>query len=590
MAAEVRRLIEKTTMASPLSTSEQAFIDIALTLTAQLDVERTCTAVLDIAERLYRARSCWLLLHDSAKDALVTVDFRGPGASSFADARIPLARRSVAQIVFKSQEPLFVPDVREEDRWYNTERVHAAQLQTVFNVPLVFESAAIGVLGLDSPFFSSDTPPTAPDIARVRAIAAQAAIGIKNARLFEAVERDRSRLRRLLQERRQLRGEVEHLRDEVRDVHHPGRGIVGTSAALAGVLEQVEAVAPADSTVLVVGETGTGKELIARAIHDESRRRGKSFIAVNCAALPESLVESELFGHEKGAFTGAIDRKPGKFELAHGGTIFLDEIGDLPAAAQAKLLRVLQEREVLRVGGIRPVPVDVRVIAATNRDLEDCMQSGAFRADLYYRLSVFPIALPPLRSRSEDIPALVEHFVRHFAARQHTRVPRLDPGVLQALTAYSWPGNVRELQNVVERAVILARDGVITREAISVTHAHRIAAQDAPPMGHAREALQPPVTSPPPVVVAFSEAERRAIARALELSGWRISGPGGAAEALGLKPTTLHAKMKKLGIRRPSATLAGAGSPQEANPPESAETGRVIAAAGLFDGDRFRRD
>jgi transcriptional regulator with GAF, ATPase, and Fis domain len=385
----------------------------------------------------------------------------------------------------------------------------------------------------------------------IRGIAALAAIGLKNARLFRDAEDDRERLRRLLTDRRrQLRSEVGQLRQEIQRARAYS-GVVGDSPALQQVLSQVDVVAPADTTVLLVGETGTGKELIARAIHDRSRRSRASFVPVNCAALPEPLVESELFGHEKGAFTGAIARKLGKFELADRGTLFLDEIGDLPAEAQAKLLRTLQEREVLRVGGVRPVPVNVRVIAATNQDLETSMHGGRFRPDLFYRLSVFPIELPPLRERRDDVPALVQHFVRHFAEQLHTPVPRVSNGALDRLIAYDWPGNIRELQNVIERAVILARGDVIRAELVPLRPPQLCGA-----VGPIRTDTARPARSDTPTIVPFSEAERRAILRALNLSAWRISGRRGAAELLGLKPTTLHAKMKKLGIRRPSVHLS----------------------------------
>ena len=400
--------------APPLSASEQALIDTALALTARLDVGQTCAAVLDAAERICQARSSWVLIHDSDTDDLVAVVFRGPDAAAYADVRIPLASQTIVGKVFRDREPVFVPDVREEERWFDPQRMRRSSLRTVLTVPLVFEDAVIGVLGIDSPQFSADTPPGPADLARLNAIAAQAAVSIRNARLFEAGEQDRVRLRRLLQERRELRSQVGYLREEVRQAHTASMAI-GHSAAFRDVLAQVELVAPADSTVLLVGETGTGKELIARIIHDESRRSAHPFVAVNCAALPESLVESELFGYEKGAFTGATGRKAGKFELADRGTMLLDEIGDLPAAAQAKLLRVLQEREVQRVGGTKLISINVRLIVATNQDLESCMRAGAFRADLFYRLSVFPVYLPPLRQRREDIPTLVRYFVDRFA-------------------------------------------------------------------------------------------------------------------------------------------------------------------------------
>jgi formate hydrogenlyase transcriptional activator len=525
--------------------AETALIEATLALTARLDVGQICGAMLDVAQRIFAAESCWILLQDPPSGDLVTIEFRGQGAAAYADARIPIDARSITGMVFTRMEPVFVPDAADDPRWFDPERVKAAGLGSVFTVPLVYEGRAIGVVGLDSPLFTADTPPTGDDIARLRAIAAIAAAGVCHARSLEAVERERERLRQLLEQRRQMRDEIGHLREQVRDARAWG-SIVGQSATFQEVLSKVALVAPADSTVLLVGETGTGKEIVARALHDQSRRARNPFVAVNCAALPETLVESELFGYEKGAFTGALSRKAGKFEQADRGTMFLDEIGDLPAQAQAKLLRVLQEREVQRVGGLKPIPVNVRLVAATNQDLEACMGTGQFRADLFYRLSVFPIRLPPLRERREDIPLLVDYFLRRFAEQQHKRMPRLGADVLDRLTAYDWPGNVRELQNVVERAVILARGPVLEIDLFAL--------RDLPP-------APPPAAEPPPrepmrpsgTVVRFSDAERLAITRALELAGWRISGRGGAAEALGLKPTTLHAKMKKLGIRRPTS-------------------------------------
>ena len=536
-------------MDSDLTGAEKALIKAALTLSAKLDVTATCNAMLNAVEEIAGATSSWILLRDPSAELLVSQVFRGQGAEVYSELEIPWTS-GIVGLVFSTREPVFVPDVTTEDRWYDPERVRRSGLRSVLCLPLLYEGTPMGVLGLDSPRFTAATPPTPAELSRLQALAAQAAIGVSNARLYEAAESDRQRLRRLVEERRQLRNEVGHLRTEIRQTS--GSGIVGESHGLREVLSQVQLVAPADSTVLIVGETGTGKELIARSIHHQSRRSTKPFIAVNCAALPENLVESELFGHEKGAFTGALVRKPGKFELAHTGTLFLDEIGDLPLDAQSKLLRVLQDREVHRVGAIRPVPVNVRVVAATNQDLAECMQQGRFRADLYYRLSVFPISLPPLRERSGDIPILVEHFVRLFAERQHKRVPRVSPAALERILSYDWPGNIRELQNVIERAVILTNGPAIQPEAIPLARSAR-----PQPTSAARPVS---VTEMPPTrVVHFSEAERRAIIRALEQTGWRISGQHGAAELLGLKPTTLHAKMKKLGIRRPSPSELATG-------------------------------
>jgi formate hydrogenlyase transcriptional activator len=530
-----------------LSSTERALIDTAISLTAGLDVQRTCSSLLDAVEAVFDARSSWILLVQPGSGELVTMNFRGPGAETYAGVHVPVDT-GIVGMVFSERNAVFVPDVRRETRWFDAQRVQQSGLQSVLTVPLVYDQTPIGVLGLDSPRFTRDAPPTDGDLARLRGIAAQAAAAIRNARLVESIEQDRRRLRRLVHERRQLRHEVGHLRDAVREAY-AYTTVLGESDAWKAALEQVELVATADSTVLVVGETGTGKEPVARAIHEQSRRRGQAFVAVNCAAFPEALVESELFGHERGAFTGAFERKPGKFELADRGTLFLDEVGDLPTAVQAKLLRALQEREVLRVGGTKSVPVNVRLIAATNRDLEDLLRRGDFRQDLFYRLSVFPIRLPPLRERRDDIPLLVRHFVERFAERQGRDVPRVTDAAMQALAAYHWPGNVRELQNALERAVILAVDGIIGLDLLALRRAEEPPVPPGPRL----------VERPSAPVISFMESERRIILTALDTTGWRISGRGGAADLLRLKPTTLHAKMKRLGVRRPMAYMTEAG-------------------------------
>jgi transcriptional regulator with GAF, ATPase, and Fis domain len=397
-------------------------------------------------------------------------------------------------------------------------------------------------VGLDSPHFGAAVPPSDADISRLEALAAQAAIAITNARLFDASEADRRRLRSLLQEKQRLRTHVTHLEEHVK-VTGGFKDIVGQSPALTEVVKQATLAAPGDTTILLLGETGSGKELLARFIHERSGRSRGPFVPVNCAALPEALVESELFGHEQGAFTGAIARKPGKFEIAHRGTIFLDEIGDLPREAQAKLLRVLQERQVQRVGSTHPIDVDVRVVAATNQDLEQGIATRVFRADLFYRLSVFPIRIPPLRDRREDVQELARYFALHFSIKLRKNIQGVTPAALERLQAYDWPGNVRELQNVIERAVILAHGSAVDADAITLAAEHQ----------------HPVAGSQPADVVTLADAERRAIVTALDAAGWRISGGGGAADLLGLKPTTLHAKMKKLGIRRMSAASLPTG-------------------------------
>jgi formate hydrogenlyase transcriptional activator len=313
--------------------------------------------------------------------------------------------------------------------------------------------------------------------------------------------------------------------------------IVGTSAALESVLDQVEQVASTDSTVLIEGETGTGKELIAHAIHSSSQRYGRAFIKLNCAAIPLDLVESELFGHEKGAFTGAIAQKIGRFEMADKGTLFLDEVGDIPPALQPKLLRVLQEQEFERLGSGRTHKVDVRLVAATNRDLEKMVARGQFRSDLYYRLNVFPILLPALRERREDIPALVTHFVKIFSRRMGKQIDSIPPETMAAFQWYSWPGNIRELQNLVERAVILSRDGVLPNPL------HKNQTELMIPGLHRTRTYYSLKT--------LEDSDRALILETLAQAGWIVGGPQGAATRLGLKRTTLLAKMRRLGISRP---------------------------------------
>ena len=306
--------------------------------------------------------------------------------------------------------------------------------------------------------------------------------------------------------------------------------IIGNSAALRIVLEQVERVAAADSTVLIQGETGTGKELIAHAIHNASPRSGHPLIKLNCAAIPFDLLESELFGHERGAFTGAIAQKVGRFELADKGTLFLDEVGDIPLALQPKLLRVLQEQEFERLGSGRTHRVDVRLVAATHRDLEQMVKRNQFRGDLYYRLNVFPITLPPLRERRPDIRPLVEHYVDIFSCRMGKRIDTIPEEFVDACISYSWPGNIRELQNVIERAVILSNDGLLPNLL--------------------RPTRSPNVVAFPPSTT-LKESERILILGSLEATGWLVGGPYGAAARLGMKRTTLIARMKKHGIFRP---------------------------------------
>ena len=345
----------------------------------------------------------------------------------------------------------------------------------------------------------------------------------------ESLERTISEVARLQE---QLQKESEYLREEIKGEHNFAE-IIGNSRVIAATLKKVELVAPTDATALLLGETGTGKELVARAIHARSRRSGRALIKVDCGTLPSGLIESELFGHEKGAFTGAHDSKVGRFELADNGTIFLDEIGELPLELQSKLLRVLEDGKFQRLGAKHEQEVDVRVIAATNRELRSEMEDGRFRNDLYYRLSVFPIEIPPLRDRREDIPLLVSFFVSKSAAALGKSIDSIDTASLDALTAYDWPGNVRELRNVIERAVILNSGDVLdVKEVLGPVEAPSQAQH-----GRLKQDLQ--------------SIERNHIINALEESGWKIKGPDNAAGRLGLSPSSLRTRMKKLGITRP---------------------------------------
>jgi DNA-binding NtrC family response regulator len=348
------------------------------------------------------------------------------------------------------------------------------------------------------------------------------------------LEGQNARLREEIEAHQRSRAIINCLQDEIR-TGNDFREIIGRSPVLARMLDQLALVASTHSTVLILGETGTGKELVARAIHDRSPRRERPLVKLNCAALPRELVESELFGHEKGAFTGATQQRRGRFELADGGTLFLDEVGELPLEAQAKLLRVLQEQEFERVGGTRSLRTDVRVIAGTNRDLEAQVSAGGFRSDLFYRLNVFPVTVPPLRDRREDIPPLVAHFLAKSARKLGKAFEGASPAFLERAMAYAWPGNVRELENAVERAAILARGSRL--EALE-------------PFTPAGARAHPDAAPAPPPDGTLEDVERAHIRRVLDQTRWAIEGKRGAAAVLGINPSTLRGRMRKLGIRK----------------------------------------
>ncbi|HWP67012.1 MAG TPA: sigma 54-interacting transcriptional regulator [Candidatus Limnocylindria bacterium] len=420
-------------------------------------------------------------------------------------------------------EPLLLTGLQGDERWIaNPEWIGREGIRTVAAQPLVFRGKVLGVLAI----FDREVL-DAVSLEWLRVFADYAAVSIANARAFEEIDVLRARLEE----------ENLYLREEV-TAALGGGDFVGESPALQRVLRQVELVAPTEAPVLVTGESGTGKELVARAIHDRSARRERALIKVNCSAVPEALFESEFFGHARGAFTGALVERVGRFELADRGTLFLDEVGELPLAMQAKLLRVLQEGEFERVGDARTRRVDVRVIAATNSDLERAIANGGFREDLFYRLAVFPVHVPPLRERREDVPRLVRHFVERSVRRIGGPAPRVTQAALDGLAAHDWPGNVRELQNVVERAVILARGGGPLRFDIQVQR------QRQPLL-----AVRPEAPERLPTRDELRRHERDVISRALQAAGGKVSGPRGAAELLGMKPTTLASRIRALGLR-----------------------------------------
>jgi formate hydrogenlyase transcriptional activator len=438
-------------------------------------------------------------------------------------------------MVLQTRQALIVSRQDELARWPRLlERVEPLGVNSGCFLPLTTAHRPLGVLvfggnqvgaydGADVPFLQH--------------VANQVAVAVENALAFDCIEK----LKKKLQQ------EKVYLEEEVRTEHHFGE-IVGESATLRRALKQVEAVAPTSSTVLILGETGTGKELIARALHDLSPRRERTFVKLNCAAIPTGLLESELFGHEKGAFTGAIMQKVGRFELAHQGTLFLDEVGDIPLELQPKLLRALQEQEFERLGSTRTIQVDVRLVAATNRDLAKMVADGQFRSDLYYRLNVFPVGLPPLRERREDIPMLARHFTQRFARRMGRRIETIPAAVMDALVAYPWPGNLREMQNVIERAVILSPGPSLQIPPGDLTERMK----DEGGRMNQEDPVHPSSFIPhPSKAVTLAEAERQHILGVLRETGWVVGGPKGAAIRLGMKRSTLQKKMTKLGISRP---------------------------------------
>ena len=479
----------------------QLFHVIASSLRRVLHHEYTSLALLDPKTNRLRVRA---------------LDFSGGQGLIHEEMSVPL-EKSPAGEAFSARLPQRYTraDLERFDSDI-TRRLIAEGVRVECCVPLITRERVLGTLNVAS-FRDSAFPQEDQDL--LSQVGAQVAIAVENALAFQEIAELKNKLTE----------EKLYLEDEIRTEHN-FEEIVGESPVLKSLLSQLQTVAPTDSTVLITGETGTGKELIARALHHLSARRDRTFVKINCAAIPTGLLESELFGHEKGAFTGAIAQKLGRFELADKGTLFLDEVADIPLELQPKLLRVLQEQEFERLGSTRTRHVDVRVVAATNSDLARMVEKGAFRSDLFYRLNVFPLAVPPLRERREDIATLVRYFVQRYARRMNRHIETVSTETIAALERYHWPGNVRELENLIERAVILSPSPVLHIP---------LSELKSNPDGHTAG------------LPTLAEAERDHILRALEESKWVLGGPKGAAALLGMKRTTLQSRMQKLGISRP---------------------------------------
>jgi len=495
-------------------------LELTNSLVSDLELREVLNTVMGSARRVMRSDSAVVALPDADGRHLRAYALDDPGSRDAREGHERIyGEGTISTHVFRTGKPWVgsSADAREDGfelnpRWLDRGFVVGCIL------PLASRDRILGTLGLRR---HDDTAYTDDEVGFLMHIANQIAIAVDNTLAYGEI---RSLKDKLAEER-------VYLQDEVRTDRN-FEDVVGQSAALRRVLRNAETVAPTDSTVLICGETGTGKELIARAIHDLSPRRSKAFVKLNCAAIPTGLLESELFGHEKGAFTGAIAQRIGRFELADGGTIFLDEVGEIPLELQTKLLRVLQEREFERLGSARTLRTDARLIAATNRDLAALVEEKEFRADLFYRLNVFPIHMPPLRERPEDIPVLVRHFVEHYARRMKRTIETIPSETMEVLTRYAWPGNVRELQNLMERAVILS-PGPMLRVPLGDLDVRAAAGQ---PRGPAQ---------------TLEEAERAHIVATLTDTNWVVAGARGAAVRLGMNRSTLQFKMKKLGIVRP---------------------------------------
>ncbi len=493
----------------------RTLFDVAETIATHRNLGEVCRDLARLLPKVVPVNLVALALYNPARHTMMlhSIQANIPIHSPDDVYELPVDE-TPAGYVWRTQAPLFLTDIKAEPRWPAiVAKMQSDCLQSVCGFPLTVAGRRLGAIGFCSVHQDAYHDGEVDFLGHV---AKQIAVAVDNALAYEEIARLRDKVTK----------EKLYLEEELKTEYD---NIVGESRSLKRVLKQVETVAATDSTVLILGETGSGKELVARALHQLSGRRERTFVKLNCAAIPTGLVESELFGHERGAFTGAIATKIGRFELADHGTLFLDEVGEIPLELQVKLLRVLQEQEFERLGSTRTLRVNVRLIAATNRELERMVEDGRFRSDLYYRLKVFPIRVPALRERPEDIPLLVRHFVQKFAQRMKKPIETISPESMTALQQYPWPGNIRELENFIERAVILSQTSDLE---IPVSELNR------------------PITATDRSAVSLEDAERQHILKALQEARWIIGGRSGAAARLGIKRTTLNSKMQKLGISR----------------------------------------
>jgi formate hydrogenlyase transcriptional activator len=515
----------------------QVLLDVNNILVSTRELNELFRGIVTSLEKVIHHDYTSLALRDSASGLLKihALDFSSRPGLFNQEITVPL-ETTPSGICFTTAQPLLARGA-EIDRFSNEiiRTLRAEGVQTICCVPLITQGRTFGTLNLASR--REDAFPH-QDVELLQQVATQIAIAVENALAFKQIDKLKDKLAE----------EKLYLEEEIRSEFN-FEEIIGDSPALKRALAQVELVAPAGTAVLITGDTGTGKELIARAIHNLSPRRERTFVKINCAAIPSGLLESELFGHERGAFTGALAQKIGRFELADRGTLFLDEVADLPLELQPKLLRVLQEQEFERLGSNHTQRVDVRIVAATNGDLAKLVAERAFRSDLYYRLNVFPIHIPALRERPEDVPLLVRYFVQKFSRRLNKAVSYVPAEAMEALAGYSWPGNIRELENFIERAVLLS-PGKELRVTISELKPVAVAA-DAGTDSSSSSVSLTSSTSAAASIATLEHAERQHILRALRQTEWRIAGSKGAASILGMKRTTLQARMRKLGIRRP---------------------------------------